>query len=88
MNYITKANQAVIRREMYVTIITILNIHILQYSNYILQRMLYEPEALLMTFHQERNACSDNHHTNYTYTPILLLNTTYCNVYYMNPKHY
>ena len=40
--------QAVIKREIHVAIITILTIHILQYSNYILQRILYEPEALLM----------------------------------------
>ena len=48
MNNITIMNQAVIKIEKHVAIITILTIHIIQYSNYILQRILYEPEALLM----------------------------------------
>ena len=48
MDNITIMNQAVIKREIHVAIITILTIHILQYSNYILQRILYEPETLLM----------------------------------------
>ena len=47
MNNITIMNQAVIKREILIAIITILTIHILQYSNYILQRILCKPEALL-----------------------------------------
>ena len=47
MNHITKTNLPVLRREIYVTVITILTIHIFPYSSYILQQILYEPEALL-----------------------------------------
>ena len=47
MNHITKTNLPVLRREIYATVITILTIHICSYSSYILQRILYIPEALL-----------------------------------------